>query len=128
MDIQVEGSNNRVAGRDYYENKIKPCPRCEVRVIDREKSICNHCTKEERDEKARGQMTLFGLGVLFIFGWLHGWRSERGLAPGIEGLAETLALSVGIAIAALSVIWFLLPLVVEIGAAYFESRRNRYRE
>ena len=73
-------------------------------------------------------MALFGFGVLFIFGWLHDWRSERGLPPGIEGLAGTLAMSVGIAIAALGIFWFLFPLVLEVGAAYFESRRNRYRE
>lgn len=125
MGIQVEGSNNRVAGRDYYENQIKPCPRCEVRVIDRGMSICNHCTKEERDEKARGQMTLFGLGVLFIFGWLHGWRSERGLPAGIGGLAESLAMSFGIAIAVVGMIWFFVPLILEIGMAYFDERRRR---
>lgn len=127
MDIQVDGSNNRVAGRDYYENQIKPCPRCEVRVIERDRCICNHCTKEEKEQQAHGLMMMFGLGVLFTFGWLLKWRSERGLEPGIEALTETFVLSIGIVISLASVIWFFLPLAWEIGVIYFQERRRRRR-
>lgn len=127
MDIQVEGSNNRVAGRDYYENQIKPCPRCEVRVIDRERDICNHCTKEEKEQIAQGILTTLGLGALFIFGWLLNWRTERGMPVGLEGLIETFALAIGIVIALASVLWFFLPLAWEIGAIYFQERRRRRR-
>lgn len=125
MGIQVEGSNNRVAGRDYYENQIKPCPRCEVRVIDRDRSMCNHCTKEEKELEARGLMLIFGLGGLFIFGWLYKWRTEHGLPPGIDGLVETFMLSIGITVAVALTIWLLVPLILEIGAAYLDERRRQ---
>lgn len=124
MDIQVEGSNNRVAGRDYYENQIKPCPKCEQRVIDRDKSICNHCTKEERAQLAHGVMLVLGICVLYVFSWLHDWRTERGLPSGLEGLVETFGLAIGIVMAAASILWFFLPLVWEIVRASFDSRHR----
>lgn len=72
MDIQVEGNNNRVAGRDYVELNaqlsltqeqlqmlaIKPCPSCETRLITPQASMCNHCHQERlaADRKEAGAL------------------------------------------------------------------------
>lgn len=98
MGIEVNGDNNRVAGRDYYELPLKPCPRCEQRVIAPHKTICNHCADREREEAARMQLTVAGVAVLFSFIWLHDWRTGRGLPPGIEGMAETLFMAVALVV------------------------------
>lgn len=89
MGIEVNGNNNRVAGRDYYELPLKPCPRCEQRVIAPHQSICNHCAEKEREEAAKTTMAFSGVAVLFCFSWLHSWRTDHGLPPGIGGMAET---------------------------------------
>lgn len=94
MSIEVNGDNNRVAGRDYYEMPIKPCPRCEQRVIAPHQSICNHCAAKEREEAAKTKLAAAGVAVLFCFSWLHDWRTGRGLPPSIEGMAETLGMAV----------------------------------
>ncbi|WP_312481061.1 hypothetical protein [Stutzerimonas nitrititolerans] len=124
MGIQVDGNNNRVAGRDYYENKIKPCPRCEIRVIDREKNVCNHCYSEERGMEAKGLLALFGICVWLVTSQLHEWRIERGLPVGIEGLMETMAISAGLVFGAAALIWFFLPIAFEILAEWLKSRRG----
>jgi len=124
VDIQVEGSNNRVAGRDYYENQIKPCPKCEQRVIDRDKNICNHCTQQEREQFAHGAMLLLGICVLFVFSWLHDWRISRGLQPGLEGFSESIVLSVMIVGVTAGMLWFFVPIIWEVAKACIQARRR----
>lgn len=107
MDIQVEGSNNRVAGRDYLELNaqlsltpeqlqvlsIKPCPTCEVRLVTAQAQTCNHCLRERvaNDQKAKGAVVIFL--VFMVWGWL---LKESGRNAGLLQLAETLVTAGGI--------------------------------
>lgn len=81
--MYVNGQNNRVAGRDYYEKPIieltpeqltqlaiRPCSRCETRFISPGAKICNHCCKELQDKKAQEYLSLFFVSVLVVFGGL----------------------------------------------------------
>ena len=94
MSIEVNGNNNRVAGRDYYEVPIKPCPSCAQRIIERNEAKCRPCIAQERAEAVKGQLMLFGLAVMFCFGWLLDWRQGRGMPATIGGLAETVTLAI----------------------------------
>jgi hypothetical protein len=107
MDIQVEGHNNRVAGRDYLELNaqlsltpeqlqvlaVKPCSACEVRLVTAETQTCNHCLRERvaNDQKAKVGLVVFL--VFMVWGWL---LKESGPNAGLLQLAETLVAAGGI--------------------------------
>lgn len=120
MDIQVEGHNNRVAGRDYIENPIKACPSCENSVIDRDKAKCNRCIQQEKEEAAKGTMTLFAFAVFIVWGFLL----QRMEGTGIEHLAETFILSALLVVMGYFILWHVLPLVFELIRAWWSSRRQ----
>lgn len=90
MSIEVNGNNNRVAGRDYYEVPIKPCPSCAQRIIERNEAKCRPCIAQERAEAVKGQLMLFGLAVMFCFGWLLQRREDQGTpVTTMESFVET---------------------------------------
>jgi hypothetical protein len=92
------GSNNRVAGRDYYELNaelkltpeqlrsltISPCPHCEVRMVQGGRTHCNHCRQELADKVAKEKTATFFLAVFFTWGMLLQW-----LGNGREILLES---------------------------------------
>lgn len=55
-DININGDNNRTAGRDYYEHP-PVCPYCEERLLLQGREYCQHCEHEyyemQRIEQAR---------------------------------------------------------------------------
>ncbi|CAB5715861.1 TPA: hypothetical protein L3577_006400 [Pseudomonas aeruginosa] len=107
MDIQVEGHNNRVAGRDYLELNaqlsltpeqlqvlaVKPCPSCEVRLVTAQAQTCNHCLRERvaNDQKVKVGVVIFL--VFMVWGWL---LIERGPNVELWQLMETLVAAGGI--------------------------------
>lgn len=107
MDIQVEGHNNRVAGRDYLELNaqlsltpeqlqvlaVKPCPSCEVRLVTAQAQTCNHCLRElvANDQKVRVGLAIFL--VFIVWGWL---LKERGPSADLWQFMETLVGACGI--------------------------------
>lgn len=100
MDIQVEGHNNRVAGRDYLELNaqltltpeqlkalaIKPCPTCEQRVITPSAEMCNHCHREQTAQALKTRAGAVALIVLMVWGWL---LHKRGPDADLLQFAET---------------------------------------
>ncbi|OXS19846.1 hypothetical protein CGU37_22265 [Pseudomonas fluorescens] len=93
----INGDNNRVAGRDYYELNavlkltpeqlkqvaIKPCARCEDRVVSSDMTICNHCCNE-LEEKARNEhLARYAFVIFFVWGLLLQWQAARpnGVSP-----------------------------------------------
>lgn len=84
MDIQVEGHNNRVAGRDYLELNaqltltpeqlkvlaIKPCPACEQRVVTPSAEMCNHCHRERIAQAQKARVGTVVFIVFVVWGWL----------------------------------------------------------
>lgn len=81
MDIQVDGDNNRVAGRDYYEVRIKPCPYCQERLIEPEAAMCNRCHQQREEERARAFLVGGGMALLVLTMLIHGWLEELGFHP-----------------------------------------------
>ncbi|WP_140919144.1 hypothetical protein [Limnobaculum xujianqingii] len=45
MSINVNGDNNRIAGRDYHEHP-DICPSCEVRYLTSGRQYCRHCEED----------------------------------------------------------------------------------
>lgn len=46
-NINVNGDNNRTAGRDYHEHRGPSiCPSCEVRCLTPGRQWCRHCENE----------------------------------------------------------------------------------
>ncbi|MGY1949483.1 MULTISPECIES: hypothetical protein [Pseudomonas] len=90
----INGDNNRVAGRDYYEQNtflkltpeqlmqvaIKPCARCEDRVVSADVSICNHCRHELQTEARNERLLRYGFAIMVVWGVLLQWLNGR--APG----------------------------------------------
>lgn len=87
----INGDNNRVAGRDYYELNavlkltpeqlkqvaIKPCARCEDRVVSSDMTICNHCSNE-LEEKARNEyLARYAFIILIVWGLLIQWHGSQ---------------------------------------------------
>lgn len=96
MGIEVKGNGNRVAGNNYYEFKIKACPRCELRVIDPQREICNHCRSHEAMMEARTKLVGFVMGVFVVFGWLLQRRIDAGVATAPGELGGMLVTAVGV--------------------------------
>lgn len=98
MDIQVEGHNNRVAGRDYVELNaelrltpeqlhalaVRPCSCCEVRLVSGRAQLCNHCMQKRAAKALREKYASFTLLVFFVWGLLLLRQPGQGadIAPG----------------------------------------------
>lgn len=107
MGMNVNGNGNRVAGRDYYENRSKPCCKCETRFVVSTRTVCNHCLHQEQVEKNKSLAMILLAAFILIFVNLHQWREERGTPPGLEGLAESALLTVAMLIIAYGVFLFI---------------------
>ncbi len=118
--MHIDGHNNRVAGRDYYEKatlkltseqiaelSIKHCSRCEIRFVAPGVSICNHCRREIQDEENRKKLSLFCFAVFFVWGMLltHSGKNSGSITP-IQ-LLELGVVSVGVVIFVVAS-WYLL--------------------
>ena len=96
-DINVNGDNNRTAGRDYHEHQAPDvCPNCENRLLSSGREYCRHCENEYREAQRREkirQMTqeklskvLFAVFSLFIISALilhygpEEWKTLSGAA------------------------------------------------
>ncbi len=87
----INGDNNRVAGRDYYEQNtilkltseqlrqvaIKPCARCEDRVVSADVTICNHCRHELQTQARNERLLRFGFMIMLVWGALLQWLNSR---------------------------------------------------
>lgn len=98
MDIQVEGHNNRVAGRDYVELNaelrltpdqlqalaVRPCSCCEVRLVSGRVQLCNHCLQKRAAKAQREKYASFTLLVFFVWGLLLQNQPDHGadIVPG----------------------------------------------
>ena len=89
VGIEVNGNGNRVAGRDYIEISIKPCPSCEMRVIEPCKKMCNHCWETAREQKAKAILSVLIFCVLFFWGAISQWRAKNGLPNDMSTFFET---------------------------------------
>ncbi|MGH1447903.1 MAG: hypothetical protein ACRBBM_00560 [Pseudomonadaceae bacterium] len=96
MGFEVHGNGNRVAGRDYYENRSRPCPKCEQRFITQGMTICNNCRAHQEMLEARTKLTGLGVATLVVFGWLMGRRSESNVVTEPSDLLVLLLSSAGI--------------------------------
>ncbi len=118
--MHIDGHNNRVAGRDYYENptlkltqeqlaelSIKPCARCETRVVAPGVSMCNHCRREIRDEDNRNKLNLFGFAVFIVWGMLLNYSEKNGGSITPTQLFQLGVAAVGLVILCIA-IWVLL--------------------
>lgn len=109
----INGDNNRVAGRDYYELNavlkltpeqlkqvaIKPCARCEDRVVSADMTICNHC-RNELEEKARNEhLARYAFVIMFVWGLLLQWQGKRPQGVSPQNVFELGAIALVIVIA-----------------------------
>lgn len=90
MSIEINGDGNRVAGRDFYENQTRPCPACEIRLVEQHRDMCRHCFEEQRQKEAKEHMTLAVLGALFVSGFYMKWKQTPGVPVDISLLGESL--------------------------------------
>ncbi|WP_431222224.1 hypothetical protein ACQ86O_17880 [Serratia sp. L9] len=55
--IQVDGDNNRTAGRDYHEYKgPDPCPCCEQRYLTPGRAFCRHCEAQFEQDRIQQEL------------------------------------------------------------------------
>lgn len=109
----INGDNNRVAGRDYYELNavlkltpeqlkqvaIKPCARCEDRVVSADMTICNHC-RNELEEKARNEhLARYAFVIMFVWGLLLQWQGKQPQGVSPQNVFELGAIALVIVIA-----------------------------
>lgn len=118
--MQIDGHNNRVAGRDYYEQttlkltaeqlaelSIKPCGRCETRFVAKDRAICNHCRHEMRTEEERSKWQKYIFAVLFFWGCLLTYSKSNHIQVDINTFTMLGVIAIGIVVL-LSVSWFLI--------------------
>lgn len=88
--MQIDGHNNRVAGRDYYEKatlnltpeqlaqlSIRPCISCETRLVPAGGRVCNHCRREALAQETRDKLTAFAFAVMVVLGLLIMWANKN---------------------------------------------------
>ncbi|MNQ85880.1 hypothetical protein D3C85_1010560 [compost metagenome] len=118
--MHIDGHNNRVAGRDYYEKatlkltpeqlaqlSIKPCGKCETRFVAPDVSTCNHCRRKALAEENHNKWARYGFAVLFIWGLLLTREQKNGIhvTPlDLAGLGITAASIVFLVVAS----WFMI--------------------
>lgn len=66
MDIQVEGSNNRIAGRDYYEIDIES-PASQLWLMSDEELGAERLRCERKKAQAKRRMRPTGLVLVMLF-------------------------------------------------------------
>ncbi|WP_236233724.1 hypothetical protein [Pseudomonas tohonis] len=90
MSIHVNGNGNRVAGRDYIENRgPRPCPICEVRLIEEHRDMCRHCFEELQRKEADDRLRLWGWSIFIMTGVYLQFRTRHGATASIELLVES---------------------------------------
>jgi hypothetical protein len=98
--MRVEGQNNRVAMRDYYEKptlnltpeqlkelSVKPCGRCETRLVVGSTCICRHCQEALRDQAWSARLGRYLVVILFTWGMLIQMQ-DKTAAMGLYRLLE----------------------------------------
>lgn len=117
--MDIRGQNNRIAGRDYYENAvlkltpeqlqiaIKPCARCEDRLVGSEASICNHCYREMRAKAQREKWSLFAFLVMVVWGNLLIHSEKTGVVVTPYHLAELGVMAAALVFAA-TLVWVIV--------------------
>lgn len=118
--MHIDGHNNRVAGRDYYEKatlkltpeqlaelSIKPCLRCESRLVANGSDTCNHCRREVLAEAENTKWGGYVMATLFIWGILITQSQKSGTQVDFEHLLGLGMLAAVITVVS-SVMWFLL--------------------
>ncbi|WP_372437382.1 hypothetical protein ACCM60_21695 [Pseudomonas chlororaphis subsp. aureofaciens] len=81
--MRIEGQNNKVAMRDYYEKPtlnltpeqlkelaVRPCGRCETRLVVGNACICRRCQETLRDQAWNARMGRYVVAILFIWGMM----------------------------------------------------------
>lgn len=96
MGVFVNGNGNRVAGRDYVEVKIKPCPRCEQRLIEPGMVICRHCHREQQVAEARNRLSAFFAATVVVFAFLLQRQIDKNVSMGGGDFAGLLSFSIAI--------------------------------
>jgi len=120
--MRVEGKNNRVAMRDYYEKptlnlapeqlkelSVKPCGRCEARLVVAGASVCNHC---RRTRANYDRLAHYAAAILFAW-WaliqLHGKEAVIGFFRFLElGIISTALVLTGGVLWRVAREWWLL--------------------
>jgi hypothetical protein len=118
--MQIDGHNNRVAGRDYYEQttlkltadqlaelSIRPCGRCETRLVAKSKTICNHCLHEMWTEDERSMWQGYIFSVLLMWGGLLAYSKSNLIYVDFKFFVILGVIAMGI-VALLSLSWFLI--------------------
>lgn len=118
--MHIDGHNNRVAGRDYYENptlkltpeqlaqlSIKPCTTCETRVVAPGVTTCNHCRREALAKENYNKCVRYGFAVFFIWGLLLTREQKNGIQMTPFHFIELGVLAVGIVFVAIAS-WLML--------------------
>lgn len=81
--MRIEGQNNKVAMRDYYEKPtlnltpeqlkefaVRPCGRCETRFVVGNACICRRCQEALRDQAWNARLGRYVVTILFIWGMM----------------------------------------------------------
>lgn len=103
MTIKVNGSGNRVAGRDYIENNTRPCPICEDRQVEQHRDMCRHCRDEMLRTERNFRWMVGGVSAFAIAGVYMKWKAPADTPVDIWLLSEsvlvgTVAVIVAVAI------------------------------
>lgn len=104
MDIQVDGDNNRVAGRDYYELRIKPCPFCQERVIELEDVMCNRCRQQRQEDRARALLVGGGTALLVLTISINSGLEELGFHPDLSTSCIAASFVIGASVCVVTII------------------------
>lgn len=75
MSIEVNGNGNRVAGRDYIENRTLPCPVCEVRQVESHRNMCRHCGDEVIRKERNFRWGVGCVSALAVAGAYMKWKA-----------------------------------------------------
>ncbi|TBN39173.1 hypothetical protein [Pseudomonas sp. BGI-2] len=118
--MHIDGHNNRVAGRDYYEQatlkltpeqlaqlSIKPCVKCETRVVALGVTTCNHCRRKAQAEENYNKWVRYGFVVFLIWGTLLTREQKSGTHVTPFHLLELGVTAVGIVVVAVAS-WFMI--------------------
>ncbi|MNG08784.1 hypothetical protein D3C76_1246600 [compost metagenome] len=118
--MHIDGHNNRIAGRDYYEKptlkltpeqlaqlSIKPCIKCETRVVAPGVTTCNHCRREALAKENYNKWVRYGFAVFFIWGVLLTREQKNGTQITPLHLMELGVTAAGVVFVAIAT-WFMV--------------------
>lgn len=88
MDVNIEGNNNNVAGRDIYDiehavlrvdSGVYPCRRCERKLVSDQRGVCRSCRAEINNSELF-QIVFVWAGLAAIVGYAVSWLFDiRGI-------------------------------------------------